>query len=388
MKILPVNTFRNSVSKINEKQIPSFSGTTVNPYKRDSEGVIYVELLGKNMSEVVQDPWNYNTLQDYIAVYNTKVEPYHKFEKAGNPDIRLLYIADPNEKISDKIFNSHSYIVKDTEPPLPSLEQLEEKYKSRKPVEYDYQRDFEHIFDYNLSLNETAKENIKKAHTAYKQYEKASQTYNNYQYCRPVDIIKLYEDASQSKKKIQEENKIIERAINRIDMSKNMVKLLQKSSNDFKQRDYIINTLEYIDKNYPDVDKKLKDLEVEKYFLDENTERMQKELVEVRKREAEEAEKCGPSYNQSYPPSPTYYHRTYLQNQCRNNIEKSAQLQKLYDEYLDLKNNGPQRKMSLEKELDLLLQKMSDDFEKVKDVYEEYKDIVSESQAKSETEFL
>lgn len=353
MKIPAISSYSAWAPKKNAKCAPSFNGISVNPYK---------------MQEIDENTLNNRTLKDYIGVK----DPYRQFEKAGNPNSNLIYIAEPREAISKETFNKHAYIVKDVEPPMPSLEQLEEKYKSRKAQDYDYTRDVQLIHNYNLRLYDVTKNNIAKAKDDYEQYQKASIDFDKYQYCRPSDIIKQYEEALNYQKNIDKNNETKANTINKIDMTKNLLKVLSDSAEDFKKRDMLAERIEYIDETYPVVEKKLKDIEVEKYLVDERIENLKKEIERVSELREEEAKKCGPTYNQSYPPSSLYYWETSLRNERRDKIEKSPKLQEMYDEYLDLKNNGPQRREAAEAELNELLEKMSKDFEKIKSIYEEY----------------
>lgn len=86
------------------------------------------------------------------------------------------------------------------------------------------------------------------------------------------------------------------------------------------------------------IDKELKNIEVEKYLLDEYNENVKTQIEEANKQEDEEREKYGPTYNMSYPPSQVYYRRTFLQNLYRDNAQKSAELQRRYDNLLAQKS--------------------------------------------------
>ena len=62
-------------------------------------------------------------------------------------------------------------------------------------------------------------------------------------------------------------------------------------------------------------------------------------------------------------------------NQIRDNTEKSAELQKQYDMYLDLKNNGIGKKQNAQEQLDRLHEKLAHVFDEIKQLYANHKKI-------------
>ena len=371
MRILPVNIYRASSPSTHEK--PSFQGRTENPIKKDKNGNTYVEILDTNVSKLADG--KASSLDDYIEVYKSKVyDPYHKFQKIGNGDSSLIYIADPKEEIDSSIALTHSYVVYDEEPQMPTLEQLEHKFKSRKAVLKDYSKDANFSQLYNNRLNLVAKKEIKKSENFLEEYKKETANYDSYQNCRPIDIINLFKKALNARQKIDENKELCKKTIDRQLLAHEVKVALAMSENDFSRRDKIADTIESINSNIQDTEKMLKEIEVEKYLLDERTEKIQKEIQEVNKREEAERQQWGPSYNTSYPPSQTYYHRTYLENQRRDNIEKSEKLQQEYDRYVDIKNTYLRQKEDEQDKLNTILEILSERFEAVKRIYKEYGD--------------
>lgn len=371
MRIIPVNTYSVLSSRHNKEQ--SFAGRTENPIKKDANGKSYVEILDTNVSNLSDG--TAHSLDNYIEVYKSKVyDPYHKFVKTENTDNNLIYVADPKESVGSDIYKSHAYIIYDDEPKMPTLDELEQKFKSRKVFTKDYFDDANLSQQYNSRLNIVAQQNIKKSENFLEKYKEETKNYDSYQTCRPADIIALYKKALTEQQNIEENRKISRKSIDGQLLAHEVKVALKLSENDFIQRDKLAMTIESIDNNIREVDKRLKDIEVEKYLLDERTEQMQKDLEAVKRREDEERERCGPSYNSTYPPSQTYYHRTYLENQRRNNIEKSAKLQLQYDQCANLKNTYIWQKKEIDDKLNFVLEKLSRKFEEVKNIFKEYGD--------------
>ena len=87
-------------------------------------------------------------LANNVQMYTEKFDKNRTFEKTENKYNTKFNIADPNEKITDKIRDEYGYIVYDNEPPFPTIEQLKDKYTSRKAVPHDYFADLTNYITY------------------------------------------------------------------------------------------------------------------------------------------------------------------------------------------------------------------------------------------------
>lgn len=319
MRISPVNSYSTAALRNRNSQKPSFEGHSEQLMKRKSDGSHYYSLTGINLSEMAEDP-DIAAYGYYLEIYNKKVNPYIDFQRGQYDNDSSVYLADPEEKLTRKIYENNCFVAVEKKPPLPSLEQLEEKFKSKKAVLYPFERDIELLADYN----------------------------NRY---------------------IQTQNSPDEESLKTVKVTNELSEAVKLNTEDLKKRDELAETIDFIEKNYNNADRKLKEIEVEKYLLDERTDKINEELKKVNKIEDEERKKYGSSYNTTYPPSQTYYHRAYLENQRRDNIEKSAELQKQYDKYLNLKNNGTNDKNRAEEELNRIHKRLTQSFENIKRIY-------------------
>ena len=374
MRITPVTPYRTMHPKKQEGKTPSFSGYSYNVRKTTKDGRGDYQIIETNISDLTDRPWMYGTFRELTELYNEKVDPYRKFEP-GRADNYLMYVADPEEPITDKIRNEHFYIAIDTEPPIPSLEQLEEKFKSKNPVPYDYLRDVNLNMHYNGRKHNPGLDKVKKAEDYIKYYEQLEKSYDQVTNCRPSDVIKKYLLYMEAKQTLKNSPKVSSDNKGDFVFANHLRGLLGRSNEDLKKRDELAKQILFIDENLPIAEKRLKEIEVEKYLLDERTEYIRQDYERACKQEDEERRRCGPSYNSSYPPSQTYYRLMSDLNHIRDNTEKSAELQKQYDMYLDLKNNGIGKKQNAQEQLDRLHEKLAHVFDEIKQLYANHKKI-------------
>ena len=352
MKISPLSSYSAKSGHL------AFRGITYEPVKKTSYGYRYVEIFGVNMNDIKGDVYYGNrTLDQNIQLYNEKIDANRKFVKTKNDKSSLFYIADPNEVVPDEKFKEHGYIVYDTEPPFPTSEQIESKFTCTSADSHDYFKDLRQYIQYQKRVINLEAENISKIVDEIKNSNKTDD--NNNVSSNPFGSLSY---SPKMLRKITDSEAKIEKATIKAERASKLFDILSESKEDFELRDMIAGKIRYIEDNYADIDTKLKDVETKKYIVDENIEKIKKELSAVRKREDEERERCGPSYNQSYPPSPTYYHRVSIENRFKDAVNESTKLQELYNEYSDIKYNGIEKKRELEMELYNIVDKMTNKF--------------------------
>lgn len=340
------NAQQNNVQKNERNASPAFKGHTEEPKEVKRDFKVRYNILGKDMHDTYKDDFDFaeakgtsperisKFLAESIEEYKKRFSPYRTFEKTQNVTNTKLYIADPNEIVTDEIRKNHGYIVHDNQPPFPALEQLEKKYTSRTPDTHDYFKDFNEIIEYHdrsIAADEKRLEKIKKH---------ANEGKDSYAFHNDLDSLSYQIRINEANAKILK--------------AQGALKILAVNGDDFIQRDILVNELDYLTKTYACIDSKLKDTEYQKYMCDES---LRKNKMFLQKWETE------------LP----YNARCSLYNSIRDSEERSPKLQQEYDTYVDIKHNGPARIKELQYEINYLTNKMSNDFKKLKEFYKDYK---------------
>ena len=268
-------------------------------------------------------------IADYLArnikTYTENFDKNRTFEKTENKNSTKLYIADPHEVITDEIRAQHGYIVYDNEPPFPTLEQLEEKYTSQEPKPHDYFQDLRHYITYQqrvISADE--------------------------------DAIVNPAEGSTPEQEMKYRGRILKSSA-KIACAQNLYNILYKTGQDFMYKDFLANELETLKSKSKIADQKLKDIEISKYLIDENIVKTQTFLDNYYEKGSDYL-----SYNQ----------RMSIFCSISEMGRRGERLQKEYDDYTNIKNNGPQMIEKTQNELNKLLDKMGKNFEEVKAYYE------------------
>ena len=350
MRISAINTYsainrqnnsnNKNIQKSNNQNIsskPSFSGYTENPIIPNEYGYISCYILGQDLKPYfmgIENRVDINNdseekIADYLArnikTYTENFDKNRTFEKTPNKNNTKLYIADPNEAISDEIRANHGYIVYDNEPAFPTLEQLKGKYTSSKPDPHDFFHDLRDYITYQqrvISADEDSIEN-------------------------PVD-----RNTPEQENKYRER---IDKSQQKVDYAQNLFNIMYKTGEDFMYKDFLANKLATLKYKYNVADRRLKDIEFHKYLTDEGIEHNQAFLD---------------NYYESGADYLSYNQRMGMQCSINSLKRSSEELQKEYDEYTEIKNNGPKMIEETQNELNRVLDKMSKNFEEVKAYYE------------------
>lgn len=334
MKISAINVYSaqrysNNSNKTQKNMTPqSFSGRTENPEKVNEYGFVSFSILNHDMSDFLrqrdirlQKPYSSQekiaeAFAKNIEDYNENFEPDRYFEKTENTDSLKLYIADPNEVVTEKVKNEHAYIVHDNEPKFPTMEQIRSKYLSESPEPHDYFKDISRYLAYQKRVILADSNNLKTAECHFGLNSDEAEGY--------TDRI-----VSASQKVVK---------------ARNVLGELNKSGEDFMYRDFLANKLQDLKQKYKTVDIHLKDIEFKKYITDEGIQK-NKELLE------RNSKNFG------------YYERNGIQGAIRSSIEYSKKLQKEYNEYFAIKQNGPQMIQETQDELNNVLTRLRQNYE-------------------------
>ena len=257
MRISAINTYNvkssqnnlyNSKNKNNniKNNAPSFSGHGANPIITNERGDVSCYILGEDMAPYFRD-YNVNIKKDsvdkisqYLAnnvqMYTEKFDKNRTFEKTENKYNTNFYIADPNEKITDKIRDEYGYIVYDNEPPFPTIEQLKDKYTSRKAVPHDYFADLTNYITYQQRV--------------------ISADENSLEY--PDDDYTAEQGDMYSSRINKAQQKII--------YAQSLFNMMYKTGQEFMYKDELVNRLADLKAKYNSADFKLENIAFEKYL--------------------------------------------------------------------------------------------------------------------------
>lgn len=332
MKISAVKTYSANGYVINNKKYnkesPAFKGRTADPVNVNEYNFISFTLLGQNMHDYFMGIENRlekgrdseekiaDGLAKNIKEYNKRFGLNRFFEKTPNANSTKLYIADPNEIITEDIRQKHGYIVHDREPAFPSFEELQNKYTSPIKNTHDYFKDLKDYIGYQNRVIDS-------------------------------DSKKLEENKEKDTKKYQER---IKEASRKKKQAGELLEILSKSGDDFVQRDICAENLASLKRKYKQADFKLKDIEFHKYLTDEGIQGNQTFLERNQK-------------------NLSYYEMMGRMGAINSAKRRSEALQKEYDEYLDIKQNGPQKIAKAEAELNDILEKLASAFSSVDTYY-------------------
>lgn len=367
------NAQKNNLPKSERNASPAFKGHTEEPLLYKSYDNVSFNILGKRIdnsytrystTELYAAPSEVaDSLAKSIVKYNREYDRNRYFDKTANNTDTKLYIADPNEKITEEIRKKHSYIVYDNEPSFPTFKQLENKYTSTSQDTHNYYKDVTDYIEYQKRVIETEKKNIEKAKKFIDDFP------NNNEEIKKLDYIPahLYSErynavSSEEKLKIKEEEKnilVYQKRMNQAKLkagyAQNIYNLLCRNGDDFVQRDILVKNYESLKDSYIRIDDtikeciRLKDVN-EKQFHEE-----EQELKELKELKAE-----------------SYYTRSEIIR-----IEESVKSRKRYvinsekeiENYKNFKQTAPQKLKAAQDELNSLLNKMGKDFETLKKYY-------------------
>lgn len=338
MRISAINTYKpinrqNNNSNKNNTNItlkPAFGGHVEKPMILDNNGDISFYILGQDMrplfknervnKKIASDDVIASFLAQNIEAYNKNFDKNRTFEKTDNKYDTTIYVADPNETVSDAIRKEHGYIVYDNEPEFPTLEQLRAKYTSRTANPHDYFKDLRDYITYQqrvISADEDGLEN-------------------------PFD-----KNTSE-----QEENyKIrIDKAKQKVIYAQNLYNIMYKTGEDFMYKDYLVNRLEDLKEKSQNASSRMEDIAFHKYLVDEGIKSNCELLVS----------------NHELTP----HERQGIQYAINSSTATSRSMQNEYDEYASIKANGPEIIRQTQDELNRVLDKMGRNFEEVKAYYE------------------
>lgn len=328
VNLYPANGFRLN-NKKNNNVPPAFSGRTADPVNVNEYNFISFTILGQNMHDYFMGIENRlekgrdseekiaDGLAKNIKEYNKRFDLNRFFEKTPNAYSTKLYIADPNEIITEDLRQKHGYIVHDREPAFPSFEELQNKYTSPIKNSHDYFKDLKDYIGYQTRVIDS-------------------------------DSKKLEENKEKDTKKYQER---IKEASRKKKQASELLDILSKSGDDFAQRDICAENLASLKRKYKQADFKLKNIEFHKYLTDEGIQKNQ-DLLESNMKNLSGYEIMG------------------IQNAIDSSKRVSEELQKEYDEYLDIKQNGSQKIAKSEAELNDVLEKLASAFSSVDMYYE------------------
>lgn len=344
MRISAINTYNvkssqnniyNSKNKNNniKNNAPSFSGHGANPIITNERGDVSCYILGEDLAPYFRD-YNVNIKKDsvdkisqYLAnnvqMYTEKFDKNRTFEKTENKYNTKFYIADPNEKITDKIRDEYGYIVYDNEPPFPTIEQLKDKYTSRKAVPHDYFADLTNYITYQQRV--------------------ISADENSLEY--PDDDYTAEQGDMYSSRINKAQQKII--------YAQSLFNMMYKTGQEFIYKDELVNRLADLKAKYNSADFKLENIAFEKYLNDECIPRKEKTYESF-------ASQASPA---------NYMTRLSLLQSIEMYKKRSEEYQKEYDMYANIKAHGPEMIAQTEGELNHVLDKMSKNFEEIENFY-------------------
>ena len=256
-------------------------------------------------------------------MYCEKFDKKKKKKKTENKYNTKFYIADPNEKITDKIRDEYGYIVYDNEPPFPTIEQLKDKYTSRKAVPHDYFVDLTNYITYQQRV--------------------ISADENSLEY--PDDDYTAEQGDMYSSRINKAQQKII--------YAQSLFNMMYKTGQEFIYKDELVNRLADLKAKYNSADFKLENIAFEKYLNDECIPRKEKTYESF-------ASQASPA---------NYMTRLSLLQSIEMYKKRSEEYQKEYDMYANIKAHGPEMIAQTEGELNHDLDKMSKNFEEIENFY-------------------
>ena len=180
------------------------------------------------------------------------------FERTAEKFNTNIYIADPNEVISAEIRAQHGYIVTDNEPMFPSLEALKNKYLSTTEHPHDYFSDLRKYRDYQTRVINTDNNSIDEAQSTidgfYDRYFNGDMP--NY-LASPEWQKEHLENRTKKDIEVQRLPKLKKRVAQaqlKSEYADKISKILEKSGNDFVDRDRIAREIDGINKRLSSID--------------------------------------------------------------------------------------------------------------------------------------